>query len=77
MTLLDLVPAQQHQPDLFGNQERPDRLSTFVDGLSRRFGRNTVAFGKVSAAVQKFTGHAAFQRVPESWESLRPLQPIS
>lgn len=38
------------------------------DDGNRRFGRNTVAFGKVPASVQKFTGHAAFQRVPESWE---------
>jgi DNA polymerase-4 len=68
VTLLDLVPAQHHQPDLFGERERPSRLAPLVDGLNRRFGRNTVGFGKVPDAVQKFTGHAAFQRVPESWE---------
>lgn len=68
VTLLDLVPAQHHQPDLFADQERPNRLGPLVDGLNRRFGRNTVSFGKVPASVQKFTGHAAFQRVPESWE---------
>jgi DNA polymerase-4 len=68
VTLLDLVPAQHHQLDLFGEGERPNRLAPLVDGLNRRFGRNTVGFGRVPDAVQKFTGHAAFQRVPEGWE---------
>jgi len=68
ITLLDLVPARYHQPDLFEENERQDRLSPLVDRINRRFGRNTLSFGQVPAAVKKFTGHAAFQRVPESWE---------
>jgi DNA polymerase-4 len=68
VTLLDLVPAIHHQPDLFDTQEGEDRLSPVVDGLNRRFGRNTIGFGQVPPEVRKFSGHAAFQRVPEPWE---------
>lgn len=68
VTLLDLVPAQHHQPDLFDESEQQDKLSPVVDGLNRRFGRNMIGFGQVPAEVRKFSGHAAFQRVPESWE---------
>jgi DNA polymerase-4 len=68
VTLLDLVPAAQHQPDLFEASERHDRLSPLMDGINRRFGRNTIGFGKVPDDISKFTGHAAFQRVPETWE---------
>jgi len=68
VTLLDLVPARYHQPDLFEENERQDRLSPLVDQINRRFGRNILGFGQVPAAVKKFSGHAAFQRVPESWE---------
>jgi DNA polymerase-4 len=68
ITLLDLVPATQHQPDLFEGSERQDRLSPLLDGINRRFGRNTIGFGKAHEDISRFTGHAAFQRVPESWE---------
>jgi DNA polymerase-4 len=68
ITLLDLVPATQHQPDLFEGSERQDRLSPLVDGINRRFGRNTIGFGKAREDISRFTGHAAFQRVPEIWE---------
>ena len=60
--------AMHHQPDLFTDNERNDRLSPLVDRINRKFGRNTISFGQVPANVQKFNGHAAFQRVPESWE---------
>jgi hypothetical protein len=62
------VTALHHQPDLFEQQEGEDVLSPVVDGLNRRFGRNTIGFGQTSAKAKAFTGHAAFQRVPESWE---------
>jgi hypothetical protein len=39
-----------------------------MDRINRKFGRNTIAFGHVPRAVRGFNGHAAFQRVPESWE---------
>jgi DNA polymerase IV len=56
LTLLDLVPAQQHQPDPFGERERSSRLAPLVDGLNRRFGRNTVGFGKVPDCSSKVFG---------------------
>jgi DNA polymerase IV len=68
VTLLSLVPAVHHQPDLFTANARHDRLSPLVDRINRRCGRNTIGFGQVPAQVRQFNGHAAFQRVPESWE---------
>lgn len=68
VTLLDLVPARYHQRDLLDENDRQDRLSPLVDRINRRFGRNTIGFGQVSDKVKDFKGHAAFQRVPESWE---------
>lgn len=68
VTLLGLVPAIHHQPDLFTVNAQHDRLSPVIDLINRRYGRNTIGFGQVSARVRKFKGHAAFQRVPQSWE---------
>jgi hypothetical protein len=56
VTLLDLVPVQHHQPDLFGENERDDRLSPLIDGINRRFGRSTIGFGQVPAKVRTFSG---------------------
>jgi DNA polymerase-4 len=66
--LLGLVPAIHHQPDLFASNPRHLRLSLLIDRINRRYGRNTIGFGHVPAQVRQFNGHAAFQRVPESWE---------
>jgi len=68
VTLLDLVPAQYHQPDLFAEGETDDVVSPVIDKINRRFGRNTIGFGRLPEDIRKFSGHAAFQRVPESWE---------
>jgi DNA polymerase-4 len=68
VTLLGLVPAIHHQPDLFTDNTRHDQLSPIVDRINRRYGRNTIGFGQVSGQVRKFNGHTAFQRVPEKWE---------
>ncbi len=66
--LLGLVPAIRHQPDLFTANARHLRLSPVIDRINRRYGRNTIGFGYVPAQVRQFNSHAAFQRVPESWE---------
>jgi len=68
VTLLDLVPAQYHQPDLFADAETDDVVSPVIDKINRRFGRNTIGFGRLTEDIRKFSGHGAFQRVPESWE---------
>src|SRR5215831_4438962 len=68
VTLLRLVPAIYHQPDLFNANERHERLSPVVDRINRRFGRNTIGFGQVPEDIRRFKGHAAFHHVPEEWE---------
>jgi DNA polymerase IV len=69
IVLLDLVPAGQHQPDLFAaDNRRRQKLSPLVDRINDRYGRCTIGFGLLPPEVQAFKGHAAFQRVPENWE---------
>jgi DNA polymerase-4 len=69
IVLLDLVPASQHQPDLFAaDSRRRQKLSPLVDRINDRYGRCTIGFGLLPPEVRAFKGHAAFQRVPESWE---------
>ena len=66
IVLLDLVPAGQHQPDLFAADNRKrQKLSPLVDRINYRC---TIGFGLLPPEVRAFKGHAAFQRVPESWE---------
>jgi hypothetical protein len=56
LVLLDLVPAGQHQPDLFApdNQRRP-KLSLLVDRNRRR----AIGFGLFPPGVRAFKGNAA------------------
>lgn len=68
VVLLDLVPAVRHQPDLFDEGRRRDRLSPLIDGINRKHGRDAIGFGLSSAKVKDFSGHAAFSRVPQLWE---------
>jgi len=65
--LLDLVPASRHQPDLF-EAARRRKLSSVIDRINDRYGRCAIAFGLLPPDVRAFKGHAAFHRVPESWE---------
>jgi hypothetical protein len=46
----------------------PETLSPLVDRINHRYGRCTIGFGPLPPQVRAFKGHAAFQRVPESWE---------
>jgi DNA polymerase-4 len=68
VVLLGLVPATKHQPDLFADNGRRQRLSPLIDKINDRYGRGAITFGKPSDQIARFTGHAAFQRVPEGWE---------
>lgn len=72
VVLMGLVPAAQHQLDLFIDSnafvKRRQRLSPVIDSINRRFGRDAIGFGKSSELIRSFTGHAAFQRVPEVYE---------
>jgi len=41
-----LVPAVQHQPDLFASdKDRRQKLSTLIDRTKDRYGRNAIGFG--------------------------------
>jgi DNA polymerase-4 len=69
IVLLDLVPAGQHQPDLFAaDNDRRGKLSPLIDRINDRYGRCAIGFGLFPPDVRAFKGHAAFHRVPESWE---------
>jgi DNA polymerase IV len=69
VVLLDLVPASAHQPDLFDAAgERRQKLSPLIDRINDRYGRCAIGFGLFPPDVRVFKGHAAFHRVPESWE---------
>ena len=67
VVLLDLVPASAHQPDLFDTARR-QKLSPLIDRINDRYGRCAIGFGLLPPDVRAFKGHAAFHRVPESWE---------
>jgi hypothetical protein len=43
-------------------------LSPLVDRINDRIGRCAIGFGLFPPDVRAFKGHAAFHRVPESWE---------
>jgi DNA polymerase IV len=69
VVLLDLVPADQHQPDLFAaDTDRRQKLSPLIDRINDRYGRCSIGFGLFPPDVRAFKGHAAFHRVPERWE---------
>jgi DNA polymerase-4 len=69
VVLLDLVPADQHQPDLFATDTgRRQKLSPLFDRINDRYGRCSIGFGLFPRDVRAFKGHAAFHRAPESWE---------
>jgi hypothetical protein len=61
--LLDLVPAAQHQPDLFNTDSgRRQKLSPLIDRINDRFGRCSIGFGlfphdvRASKGTPRFTG---------------------
>jgi len=69
VVLLDLVPATMHQPDLFDTDTaQRKQLSPLIDRINDRYGRCAIGFGLFPPDVRSFKGHAAFHRVPESWE---------
>ena len=69
VVLLDLVPADHYQPDLFAtDNNRRQKLSPLIDRIKDRYGRCSIGFGLFPSDVRAFKGHAAFHRVPEKWE---------
>ena len=69
VVLLDLAPADHHQPDLFDSGTgRRQELSPLIDRINDRYGRCAIGFGLFPPDVRAFKGHAAFHRVPERCE---------
>jgi hypothetical protein len=60
VVLLDLVPADKHQFDLFADDARRQKLSPVVDDINRRYGRYAVGFGLALAKVRAFSLHRPF-----------------
>ena len=57
VVLLDLVPAAQHQPDLFAaDNGRRQKLSPLVDRINDRYGRCTIGFGLFAARCARVQG---------------------
>ena len=49
-------------------QPAAPELSPMIDRINDRYGRCAIGFGLLPPDVRAFKGHAAFHRVPESWE---------
>jgi hypothetical protein len=53
VVLLDLVPADHHQPDLFDADDgRRQKLSPLIDRINDRYGRCAIGFGLFPPGVR-------------------------
>jgi len=73
VTLFDLLPASQLQPELFEDggeqQQKGEHLSHVMDKLNQRYGKDTVTFAHFLGKPSQFTGtKVAFNRIPEREE---------
>lgn len=74
VTLHGLVPANQLQPDLFAyenphEQQKREQLSSAMDALNHRFGRNSVTMAATLGDANSITGtKIAFSRIPDKAE---------
>jgi hypothetical protein len=64
-----LLKQRDFQIGTFGTKvtTRP-KLSPMIDRINDRYGRCAIGFGLLPPDVRAFKGHAAFHRVPVSWE---------
>jgi DNA polymerase-4 len=64
ISLSDLVPANEHQQDLF---DRPQSaaLTKVIDELNEKFGKGAIGFGQSASSSRRLTSKIAFQRVPD------------
>jgi DNA polymerase IV len=80
VVLLDLVPANAHQPDLF-DAARRQKLSPLIDRINDRYGRCAIGFGLMPPDVRAFKGHADLEGIDwvivggESGPRARPMDP--
>ena len=64
VSLSDLVPASDHQHDLFDKPQNAS-LTKAIDDLNEKFGKGVVGFGLAASSSRKLTSKIAFQRVPD------------
>jgi hypothetical protein len=63
VVLLDLMPANHHQPDLFDTDGgRCQKLSPLIDRINDRYGRCSIGFGLFLSDVRAFKGTPRFTR---------------
>lgn len=77
VVLSDLVPATQHQGDLFADRPPPVRrfgkpqppaLAHAIDAINGTYGRGTLHYGLANRGLRQMGSKIAFQRVPDSSE---------
>ena len=64
VSLSDLVPANEHQHDLFERRQNL-ALTKALDELNEKFGKGAIGFGLSAANSRQLTSKIAFQRVPD------------
>jgi DNA polymerase-4 len=64
VSLTDLVPASEHQQDLFDKPQN-ETLTKAIDALNEKFGKGSIGFGLAGASSKNLTSKIAFQRVPD------------
>lgn len=74
VVLSDLVPATQHQGDLFAARPQPARrfgkppppaLAHAIDAINGAYGRGTLHYGLEERSLRQMGSKIAFQRVPD------------
>ena len=77
VTLSGLQSGAEDQPELFGqmpddhraDRQRRDRLSSVMDELNQKYGRDTISLGIAKTQTQHFSGtKIAFNRIPDAEE---------
>jgi DNA polymerase-4 len=79
VTLSELVAATELQPDLFASlpdaelaaRSKSERLSSAMDAINHRFGRDSILIGMTPSQGKSFSGSKiAFTRIPDVDEFL-------
>lgn len=65
VTLLNLVPEEDHTPSMFEDEERSSALNAAVDELNLRFGKTALYFGDAHSALDSSPARIAFNHIPD------------
>jgi DNA polymerase IV len=64
VTLRDLIPENEHQEDLFGDQNNRGQLSATMDKLNLKYGHTTLHFAGMLPARESAPTRIAFTQIP-------------